>query len=242
MTERETRVLIVEDNESFCWTLSMILKKKGYEVVTVENGQSAIEAAKGTCFDMIFLDLLMPGKNGLETIREIKEQSPQTKMVLMTGQRIDGLDSDPNLASVDGLLQKPFDVDVMIDMLSSHEMLRYCEERVNVILDRLASLMDRASVVTVFRESVSGFIDGEVVLTGVIEVSERGVSMDWARYQANLRRRESAVAGSTELLRSRLRGLYSAVYDRLGTVAGSALSDSALKAIWDTLDDGELEG
>ena len=62
----------------------MFLEKKGYEVVTVTNGTDAIEECRHHTFDLVLLDEMMPGLSGLETLQRIKEQSPQTPVVMVT--------------------------------------------------------------------------------------------------------------------------------------------------------------
>lgn len=62
----------------------LFLKNKGYEVMTVTNGQDAIELVRQQSFDLIFLDENMPGLTGLETLTKIKEISPSTPVIMIT--------------------------------------------------------------------------------------------------------------------------------------------------------------
>ena len=62
----------------------LFLEKKGYEVVTVTNGNDAIEECKKRTFDLVLLDEMMPGLSGLETLQRIKEISPQVPIVMVT--------------------------------------------------------------------------------------------------------------------------------------------------------------
>ncbi|MBU0492246.1 MAG: response regulator [Chloroflexi bacterium] len=85
MTEKKTRVLIVDDDPSLCRTLALILAHKGHEVVTVEEGLQAVAAAQQQPFDLILIDVLLPGQSGLDTLRALKVADPQARMVMMTG-------------------------------------------------------------------------------------------------------------------------------------------------------------
>ncbi|MFQ6122336.1 MAG: response regulator, partial [Dehalococcoidales bacterium] len=67
--KRKTNVLVVDDLQSIRLTLGGILEDEGYNVVTAENGYQAIEAVKKTHFDVIFMDIKMPGINGVQTFR-----------------------------------------------------------------------------------------------------------------------------------------------------------------------------
>lgn len=60
------------------------LEKKGYEVVTVNNGTDAIEQCQQRTFDLVFLDEMMPGLSGLETLQQIKDIQPATPVVMVT--------------------------------------------------------------------------------------------------------------------------------------------------------------
>lgn len=62
----------------------LFLKNKGYEVMTVTNGQDAIDLVRQQSFDLIFLDENMPGLTGLETLTKIKEISPSTPVIMIT--------------------------------------------------------------------------------------------------------------------------------------------------------------
>jgi DNA-binding response OmpR family regulator len=62
----------------------LFLEKKGYEVVTVTNGNDAIEECKKRTFDLVLLDEMMPGLSGLETLQRIKEITPQVPIVMVT--------------------------------------------------------------------------------------------------------------------------------------------------------------
>ena len=62
----------------------LFLEKKGYEVMTVTNGSDAIDLCKQHNFDLVLLDEQMPGLNGLETLRRIKELQPALPVVMVT--------------------------------------------------------------------------------------------------------------------------------------------------------------
>jgi two-component system chemotaxis response regulator CheY len=83
------RVLIVEDQPEVRHCLSLILTRKGYDVVTAEDGASGIEAIRSgdnpLMVDAIICDLLMPKVNGAETIRYFRSQFPSVPVIVLTG-------------------------------------------------------------------------------------------------------------------------------------------------------------
>lgn len=79
-------VLIVDDEEDFLNTLLNRLKKRGIDVAGSRSGEQALELIKERVFDMVILDIKMPGgMDGIETLREIKKLRPETEVLLLTG-------------------------------------------------------------------------------------------------------------------------------------------------------------
>ena len=70
-----TRILVVEDEESFSEALSYMLRKEGYEVTVVETGPAALEEFDRSGADLLLLDLMIPGLSGTEVCREIRTRS-----------------------------------------------------------------------------------------------------------------------------------------------------------------------
>ena len=83
MTKNGT-LLWVDDEIELLRAHIIFLEKKGYEVVTVSNGDDAIDLCRERGFDLVLLDEMMPGLNGLETLQRIKEIAPATPVVMVT--------------------------------------------------------------------------------------------------------------------------------------------------------------
>ncbi|MDO5447623.1 MAG: bifunctional response regulator/alkaline phosphatase family protein [Prevotellaceae bacterium] len=81
---RNGLILWVDDEMELLKAHILFLEKKGYEVVTVTNGNDAIEMCQEKTFDLIMLDEMMPGLSGLETLQKIKEITPATPVVMCT--------------------------------------------------------------------------------------------------------------------------------------------------------------
>ncbi len=78
-------ILVVDDEETIGLGISEILKDEGFEAAYVINGPQAIEEIKKKNYNIVFMDIVMPGMNGLETYREIKKIRPSAKVILFTG-------------------------------------------------------------------------------------------------------------------------------------------------------------
>ncbi|MFC2122975.1 response regulator [Bacteroidota bacterium] len=81
---QKASVLVVDDNSDLLNTFSLILKMKGFNVDTAENGLSAVDKFKRRPFDVILMDLIMPQMNGVEAFRKIREINPGARVILMT--------------------------------------------------------------------------------------------------------------------------------------------------------------
>ncbi|MBL0712175.1 MAG: response regulator [Desulfosarcina sp.] len=79
-------ILIVDDEVDFMETLVKRLQKRNIDTTGVISGEKALEALEGKLFDVIILDVKMPGgMDGIETLREIKRKQPLAEVILLTG-------------------------------------------------------------------------------------------------------------------------------------------------------------
>ncbi|MDY6854482.1 MAG: response regulator [Thermodesulfobacteriota bacterium] len=79
-------VLIVDDEEDFLETITNRLKKRDVDAVGTRSGEEALEVLKGKPFDVVVLDIKMPGgMDGIEVLKEIKKFYPLTEVILLTG-------------------------------------------------------------------------------------------------------------------------------------------------------------
>jgi two-component system OmpR family response regulator len=79
------RVLIVDDEEEFVETIVKRLKERGLAAEGVTSGKQALELMQTQDFDVVILDVKMPGMDGIETLREIKKRKPMTEVIMLTG-------------------------------------------------------------------------------------------------------------------------------------------------------------
>ena len=78
------RILVVDDNPLILKSISRFLKNIAL-VKTVSTAEEALDSIEEQYYDLCFLDVTLPGMNGLDAMKIIKEQSPNTKVVIMTG-------------------------------------------------------------------------------------------------------------------------------------------------------------
>ena len=117
MSDNRAKIMVVDDDEGMRVTLEGIFEDEGYSVIGVADGYRAIEMAKGTPFALIFMDIKMPGINGLETYREIKKISPRSVVVMMTGFSVEELVKDALEEGAYAVIYKPFGMLQIIDIV-----------------------------------------------------------------------------------------------------------------------------
>ena len=157
MAERTPKILVVDDQRGMRLTLSGVIEDKGYDVTGVEDGYQAIDAASKTTFDVIFMDIKMPGINGVQTFREIKKISPSSVVVMMTGFAVEDLVKEALDEGAFSVVYKPFDMDHVINLVES--VLRTVV--ILVVDDRSG---DRVTLMQVLSEKgykVAGAEDGD---------------------------------------------------------------------------------
>jgi DNA-binding NtrC family response regulator len=81
----KSRLLIVDDEEQFIEALSERLSMRDYDVTTSPTGEDAIEKIKSYNFDVVILDVRLPGTDGTDVLREIKNLKPLTEVIMLTG-------------------------------------------------------------------------------------------------------------------------------------------------------------
>jgi len=113
----KTNILVVDDLRSIRLTLGGTLEDKGYNVVTAENGYQAIEAARKTHFNIIFMDIKMPGINGVQTFREVKRIDPNAAVVMMTAYSVEDLVREAMEEGAYAIVYKPFDFNRIIAII-----------------------------------------------------------------------------------------------------------------------------
>ena len=102
------RLLIVEDEKELCDAVAKSLYRSGYEVDTCYDGNEALDYIFSEDYDLIVLDLNLPGKDGMDILRELRETNEETKVLILSARsqiadKVEGLDAGAN-----DYLEKPF--------------------------------------------------------------------------------------------------------------------------------------
>jgi DNA-binding NtrC family response regulator len=119
MTETiKARVLLVDDEEEFLTTLASRLEIRGMNVVTVTRGEQAVTTVDAQAFDLVVIDLSMPGIDGLETLKRIKARQPDTEIIILTGQGSIRAGIEAMKLGAEDFLQKPVNIAELVEKIS----------------------------------------------------------------------------------------------------------------------------
>ncbi len=103
------RILLVEDNALTRYTIKSLLNKLGHEVVAeAEDGDSAVKFFKEFRPDVVFLDLILPGRSGVEILADLRAVDPAARVVVITAVEQDEIDRRLADKGVSAILRKPF--------------------------------------------------------------------------------------------------------------------------------------
>jgi len=114
----KAKVLLVDDEKEFCNMLSERLETRGLKVNSVLSGEEAVKQVEDQNFDAIILDLAMPGIDGLETLRRIKEKRPDLEILMLTGHGTVKSGIEAMKLGAEDFLEKPVDMKVLLEKIS----------------------------------------------------------------------------------------------------------------------------
>ena len=108
---RPLRILVVDDDEDNANSLGELFQLEGHRVVVAHSGEAAIAAYVSGTFDIAFMDVMMPGRNGVESFLEIRKLRPGAKVFMMTGYSVEQLLQQAMESGAMGVLTKPINLD-----------------------------------------------------------------------------------------------------------------------------------
>jgi len=112
-------ILVVEDDADFAEGLAETLELEGHNVEVAYSGEEAITRFQDKDFDLTFMDVKLPGKNGVECFLEIRALKPEARIMIMTGYSLQHLLDEALDGGALGVLKKPFDIDAAVDIVNS---------------------------------------------------------------------------------------------------------------------------
>jgi DNA-binding NtrC family response regulator len=111
-------VLIVDDDAGMVESLTDILGAKRFHVTGTTSGETALALVRGTRFDAVLMDIVMPGLDGVAALRSIKRSAPGTPVIMMTAFARHELVEEARTATAMAVLLKPLEMDEVLALLA----------------------------------------------------------------------------------------------------------------------------
>lgn len=115
-------ILVVDDEHSICLLLKDVLVRFGHRVTVCQDGASALEVARERRFDLVFLDIRMPGMSGLEALKGLRGLQSEATFVMITGYAKGDIIDEALRSGASACLCKPFSlsqVKVLLEQMAS---------------------------------------------------------------------------------------------------------------------------
>lgn len=112
------RILIVDDDAAITATFENILGGEGYEVATATDGDQAIDLAARRPFDVVLLDLVMPGIDGLDALRRLRGVAPRARIVILSAYIEPDREAEAFRLGAEAVLSKPPDLNKLLRFLA----------------------------------------------------------------------------------------------------------------------------
>lgn len=141
-------VLLIEDDDSIVSGLELNLSLEGYEVVSASDGETGFRVACERDPDLVVLDIMLPGMNGLEVLRRLRERNPETPVLILSAR---GEETDKVLGlqlGADDYISKPFSLNELLARVNAalrRQRLEAAQPALHVVGDATIDL-DRRSV------------------------------------------------------------------------------------------------
>ncbi len=110
-------IFVVDDHEDIAEGLADVLRVHGHNVTVAYNGEQAVRIFRDHDFDLAFMDVMMPGMNGVESFLEIRKMKPDAKVIMMTGYSVEQLLDQAIDSGAYGVLHKPVSIGEVLEAL-----------------------------------------------------------------------------------------------------------------------------
>lgn len=148
MSEQAAHILLIDDEKIALLNLTHVLEKEGYTVTACQDGESGLAAMQKTAFDLVLTDLRMPGIDGMDVLRHIRETTPDIPAIMITGHAT--LDSavDAMKAGAFHYIAKPFRLAEAREVVRNALQMRRIKAENKELQQRIEDLSGRTSIIT----------------------------------------------------------------------------------------------
>ncbi|MDB4917689.1 MAG: response regulator receiver protein [Gemmatimonadetes bacterium] len=152
------KALVVDDDKSMVRTLSDVLRLSGWDVTTAFSGSEAVQQAAGQAFDVVLMDVKMPGMDGVAAFKAMKATRPSIRVVLMTAYAEQALLAEAQREGAARIMPKPVDLASLLAIIAAQVQHRHPVLLVDhdaAFLQTLTAVLDLCGIETVVAKNVA---------------------------------------------------------------------------------------
>lgn len=167
------KILIVDDEKAIRDSLKELLILEEYQVETAANGEESLEMMEKKEFDLVLLDIKMPGVSGVEVMRQVKKYYPDTKVIVLTGHGSLESAIEAIRSGAEDYMLKPYESSDILVSIGKALTEKAAKQRKELLIEQLESSIDQL-------KDVEGIRTPEVPARRVINLSQ-GIMVDLER-------------------------------------------------------------
>lgn len=117
MSEKSGKILVIDDETDFIETIAVRLQLRGFDVNTASDGKSGLELLKSNTYDVVILDLKMPGINGEIVLQKIKAAKLTTEVIILTAHGSEEVAKETDRLGAFCFITKPIDIERLVTVI-----------------------------------------------------------------------------------------------------------------------------
>ncbi len=141
------KILVVDDERSHRQMIEAVLSAEGYEIEQADNGQAAIDAITEKFYDLVIMDIRMPGLGGIDALKKIKTISPGIPIIIMTAYASVGTAVDALKSGASDYLTKPLDIEELKILVAKTLRIHQLEAENIYLKERLNDRFDFSNII-----------------------------------------------------------------------------------------------
>lgn len=170
------KILIIDDNENLRYTLTELLQDSGFETDTTPEGASALNELETQIYDLIILDMKLPGMGGLEILKKIKDRYPHIPVIMLTAFGDIKTAVEAMKHGAQDFMTKPFDNNAMLLTIKKALEMKYLKQEVNLLRKKMDSMYKSDEVIGKCKKMKEVFDQVNIVAPSGLSVLIQGES------------------------------------------------------------------
>jgi DNA-binding response OmpR family regulator len=137
------KILLVDDSPGVQETLGDLLRAEGFQIGSAYSGEEALEILSGAAYDLVLLDLRLPGLDGVSVMHEINKYHPETRIIILTGHGSLDTAIEAIRSGAQDYILKPYNINDILTSIAGVLSDKENQTRKGILIDQLSSSLDQ---------------------------------------------------------------------------------------------------